>query len=88
MKMKYEFVVRDIAGDYVLVPLGEAALQFSGMLTTSDVGAFIVENLAQETSLEVLTEKLMTEYDVDAATAEADLKEFTDLLRRHGLLEP
>lgn len=87
MKMKYEFAVRDIAGDYVLVPLGQAALDFSGMITTSDVGAFIVESLAKETTLTELTEKLMAEYNVDAATAEADLKEFTQQLRKLNLLE-
>lgn len=87
MKMKYEFTVRNIAGDYVLVPLGEAALHFSGMMTTSDVGAFIVENLAKDISLEELTGKLMEEYNVDAGTAEADLKEFTDQLRKLNLLE-
>lgn len=87
MKMKYEFAVRDIAGDYVLVPLGEAALHFSGMITTSDVGAFIVRTLTEETSLEELTGKLMEEYNVDAETAAADLKEFTDQLRKLELLE-
>ena len=37
MKLKYEFSVREIAGDYVLVPLGEAALKLSGMITTNEV---------------------------------------------------
>lgn len=87
MKMKYEFAARDIAGDYVLVPLGEAALHFSGMMTTTDVGAFIVQALAEELTLEELTEKLMAEYEVDADTAAADLKEFTDQLRKLDLLE-
>lgn len=87
MKMKYEFAVRDIAGDYVLVPLGEAALHFSGMMTTTDVGAFIVQALAEETTLEELAEKLMAEYEVDAATAMADLKEFTAQLRKLDILK-
>lgn len=87
MKMKYEFAIREIAGDYVLVPLGQGALHFSGMLTTSQVGAFIVRCLAEEITMEALTEKLMEEYDVDAATAAADLEEFTGLLRKVDLLQ-
>ena len=87
MKVKYEFAIRQIAGEYVLVPLGRAALQFSGMLTTSEVGAFIFRTLAQETSLEELKAKLMEEYEVDEQTAAADLEEFLAQLRKLKLLE-
>ena len=54
MKIKYDFSVREIAGDFVLVPLGEAALQLSGMITTNEVGAFLIEQLQTETTKEKL----------------------------------
>lgn len=87
MKVKYEFAIREIVGEYVLVPLGQSALQFSGMLTTSDVGAFILRCLQQETSEKELTAKLIEEYDVDEQTAAGDLQEFLDQLRKLKLLE-
>lgn len=87
MKMKYEFAIREIAGEYVLVPLGQAALRFSGMMTTSDVGAAIIEALARDTTPAEVTAKLMEQFDVDAQTAAADLEEFLDQLRQLKLLE-
>lgn len=87
MKLKYDFAVREIAGDYVLVPLGKAALAFSGMLTTTDVGAFICENLKEDISEQELAARLTDSYNVDEKTAAADLRTFIDQLKQLGLIE-
>lgn len=86
MKFKYEFVIRQIVGEYVLVPVGEGALSFSGMITTSEVGAFICDELRQEVTRDQLLAKLTETYDVDEQTAKQDLDEFLDLLRKYKLL--
>ena len=39
MKINGSFVRRDIAGDIVIVPVGETALQHNGMITTNKTGA-------------------------------------------------
>jgi len=54
MKLKYEFVVRQIAGEHVLIPMGKSALAFSGMVTTNEVGAYICRRLAEPVSQEEL----------------------------------
>ena len=41
MKIKGTFVLRDIAGDTVIVPVGETALSYNGMITTTRTGAAI-----------------------------------------------
>ena len=41
MKIKREFVLREIAGDILLVPVGKTALDLNGMLTLNEVGAEI-----------------------------------------------
>ena len=38
MKIKGTFVLRDIAGDIVIVPVGETALSYNGMITTTKTG--------------------------------------------------
>ena len=43
MKIRYEFVARSIAGEHFLVPIGEAARQFSGMFAMNELGAFLWE---------------------------------------------
>ena len=86
MKLKYEFVERLIVDEYVLVPAGEAARTFGGMITTSEVGATIMQALKQDVSQAELLALLMEEYDVDEQTAAADLDEFLGLLRKLNVL--
>ena len=87
MKLKYEFVERLIVDEYVLVPAGEAARTFGGMITTSEVGATIMRALKQDVSQAGLLALLMEEYDVDAQTANSDLNAFVQQLREWNVLE-
>ena len=87
MKLKYEFIVREIVGEYVLVPVGEAALNFGGMITTSEVGAFLMDALKSGASRQTLVDSVLAEYDVDAETAEKDVDEFLANLTELGILE-
>lgn len=87
MKLKYDFTVREIVGEYVMIPLGEGALAFSGMIATSETGALLVEALKQDVTREELAERIMSEYEVDAETAYADLDVFLAELKKLNLLE-
>ena len=87
MKLKYEFAVREIAGDYVLVPLGAAALKLSGMIATNAVGAFLWEQLMSETTEKAMTKRLLEEFEIDAVTAANDVKAFVSQLRELNLVE-
>ena len=86
MKLKYDFAVREIVGEYVMVPLGKGALEFSGMISTSETGALLVEALKQDVTREDLLQKILDEYDVDLPTANADLDEFLNQLRKLKIL--
>lgn len=87
MKLKYEFAVREIAEDFVLVPLGAVALKLSGMITTNAVGAFLWEQLVSETTEEAMVKRLIEEFQVDAVTATNDVKEFVSQLQELDLVE-
>jgi hypothetical protein len=87
MKLKYEFVERLIVDEYVLVPAGEAARTFGGMITTSEVGATIMRALRQDVPQAELLALLMEEYDVDEQTVSSDLNAFVQQLRELNVLE-
>lgn len=87
MKLKYEFSVREIVGEYVMIPMGAGALAFSGMIATSETGALIVEALKNDVTREELAERIMSEYEVDADTAYGDLDAFLAELKQLDLLE-
>lgn len=87
MKVKSGFAVREIGGDYILIPLGEMALKFSGFITTNAVGAYIWECLQKECSKEALLTQILEEFDIDEAQAKQDMEEFLDQIMKLDLLE-
>lgn len=87
MKMKHDFVLRHIVGEYVLIPMGKGALEFSGMVSTNAVGALILEKLRTNTSREEIVAAICAEFEIDEATATADMEQFLARLEKVGLLE-
>ena len=45
MKIKEGYILRNVAGSFVVVPIGEAASEFNGMMNLNDTGAFLFEKL-------------------------------------------
>lgn len=87
MKLKYDFIVREIVGEYVLIPMGESALKISGFLTTNAVGASLMEELKEKRTHEQLLERILDDFDVDEKTASEDIEEFINLLKSHDFIE-
>lgn len=87
MKLKYEFVVRNIMDEYILVPVGEAALKFAGMITTSEVGAFLIDLLKSDTDKNSLIQRVIEEYEVEEQQASDDVEEFLGQLQKLNLLD-
>ena len=87
MKIKNGFVVRELAGEYVVVALGEASKIFNGIIKLNDSGRSIWELLSVGCDREEAIEAMMKEYDVDRATIEADFDRFVDILKGANILE-
>lgn len=52
IKIKEGFLLRKVAGDHVVVPVGEAGKVFHGMIRLNDTGAFLWEQCRKETTKE------------------------------------
>lgn len=87
MKIDKQFILRRIAGDYVIIPTGKTTLDFNGLITVNEQGAFLWERLRQEVTQQELVAALLSEYEVDEATASADVEEFLAILRQCGMLK-
>ncbi len=85
MKINYEFVKREIAGDSFLVPIGAAASVFEGIITLNELGSFIFDHLADCPSPEAMAEAITEVYDTDPGTALRDVNEFFASLRECGI---
>ncbi|MGN0477913.1 MAG: PqqD family protein [Hominenteromicrobium sp.] len=86
LKIKGEMVLREVAGEHILVPLGETALQLTGMISLSESGALLWERLQDGCTEQELVELLLETYDVTPETAQADVAAFLDRVRGLKLL--
>ena len=87
MKIKANFVLRQIASVWVVLPLGNAALDFREMLTLNESGVLLWRLMKEGCDREDLVAALLTEYDVSRSVAEVDADEFVEKLRSAGCLE-
>ena len=62
MKIREGFLLRNVAGNNVVVPIGQATLDFNGMMSLNETGAFIFSKMLDGTTKEQLIEDLISEY--------------------------
>lgn len=87
MQIKKEFILREIAGDYVLVPIGKTASEFKGLFPLSETGALIWEMLSSAENEEEIINRILGEYEADRETVTADVKEFLKKLHNFGIID-
>lgn len=87
MKIKEGFLLRNVAGNHVVVPIGEATIDFNGMMSLNQTGAFLFGKLVEGISKEQLIKDLMAEYDVDEELAAKDVENFIAKVESEGLFE-
>ena len=87
MKIKNGFLLRQVGGNHVVVPVGVQSVDFRCVITLNEVGAFLWKKLEQDVSSADLVEALLSEYDVTAEIAGADVERFMASLREKGLLD-
>ena len=87
MKIQKEFVLREIAGDYVIIPTGKTTLTFNGLITVNEVGAALWKMLQSDKSLDDLIQGILDEYDVEESVAREDIQEVRETLRKNGILD-
>lgn len=86
MEIKKELIKRTIAGDVILVPVGKTVLSSNGLFVLNELGGFLWDLLPGAQDAEELLQPVLQEYDVDEATARADIEEFLDALRSMDIL--
>ena len=86
MKLKMDFILRDIVGETVLVPINESTSSFNGLITVNELGKFIWENIESSNDEDELLQRILDEYEVDKDVAKDDLNEFLDILRKNEIV--
>ena len=86
MKFKKEFMLREIVGETILIPMGDSNNHFNGIITINELGKFIWENHESSKDEEDLLHKILEEYEVEEKEAKEDLDEFLDKLRQVDII--
>ena len=83
MKIKEGFILQDVAGDTVALPVeGE----LDRMIRLNETGKFLWQQLEQETDRQALIQALLGAYEVDEETAALCVDRFVEELQKHELL--
>ena len=88
MEISKQFLLRNVAGRNVIVPVGSAVLDFNAMITVNETGAFLF-SLLQENDMteEQLVDAITAEYDVSKEKAAEDIKAFCEKIVAAGITE-
>lgn len=88
MTIKGSFILREVAGSHVVVPVGASVVDFNGMITLNETGAFLWGLLSQGAEAEGLVRRLTEEYDVTPEQARRDVDAFLQRMRENDFLAP
>lgn len=86
MEIKKQVVLRSVAGEYMLIPIGETVFEYNGIFMLTESGKILWENIEKGAEVEQLKEVLMAEYGIDSEVASADVDEFLEMLKAFGII--
>lgn len=87
MKIKKELIMREIAGDVILVPVGQTVLENNGLFMLNEISGRIWTLIQEGKEVPEIAQTLEEEYDAPAEMIRQDLEEFLEELVKHGILE-
>ena len=88
MKIKEGFVLKEIAGSFVVVPVGNELVDLSAMITLNETGAFLWSLLENDVDMDYMCEQVMKEYEgAPADEVRNDISEFVTTLKERNILE-
>ena len=86
MKRSENFVLKELMGSFVLVPIGEAAMNLNGVITLNESAKFLWDAAEGEFVLDDLLDALIREYEIDIQTATNGAEIFLKRMKEEGCI--
>lgn len=86
MKKIKEFILREIADEYILIPTGSTTEEFNGIINLTESAAFIWNHIEEANTFEELIDMITKEYDIDSNTAMQDAYQFINHMLANGMV--
>lgn len=89
MKLKDQLLLREVAGEYVIVPTGRRAREVTNVVCISSSAAYLWDYMKDhEFSKEELVQRILEHYQgVTMEQAEQDIDRFLKVLSDNGILD-
>ena len=88
MKKKPGFALRTVCNESFLVAEGIENIDFSNLIVLNESSAFLWQSVAEneEFTADTLVTRLLEEYDIDEATARADVNALIEQMVQAGVI--
>jgi hypothetical protein len=87
MKIKKGYILKQIGNQHIVVPVGEEAINFNGLINLNESGVMLFQALLEEKTIEALIEILKDRYEIDEQTAKEDIISFIRILESKKIIE-
>lgn len=87
MKIKSEYVLKELAGEYIVIPVGQEAVSFNGVITLNKSGSLLFKLLQEGAEKEDLIAFMLETYDGTEEVATKDVESFIKVLQKNNLLQ-
>lgn len=88
MRLKSDYKVRRIAGESVIVRMGEQNVRMTSIISLNPTSEWLWQQLSdQEFDAEKVADLLTSEYEVEREVALGDAAKWIEMLRRANLVE-
>lgn len=87
MKINKNFILKNFADKYILIPFGDDALNFNGVVSLNDTAKFFWENSQDLIDMDRLIQLAVDKYSVDKNEAKEAVEVFVSQLKEAGCLD-
>ncbi|MBR4622634.1 MAG: PqqD family protein [Ruminococcus sp.] len=86
MRVRKDFILRNVGGERVVVAVGKASRRFDGIIMLNESGEILWRELQKGATEKTLVSALLSEYNIDEKTARADVEAFVKKLSDAGAI--
>ena len=74
MKKKEDFIIRNIADEYIMIPVGNTALKFDGTIMINEIPAFIWDHIEEVSNEREMSNLICKYYEANYNEVYNDIK--------------
>ena len=86
MTLKYDFSIQEVADKFIAIAKNRETGTVEQVFNLNGTGALLLKALQDGLSVPAIVDLLTSEYDIQPANAQKEVRAFMDMLIRNGLL--